>query len=154
MAPYALRKAVQADAETIKSLVTTVLSEYGLRFDGEKTDSDLHALSDHYENNGGGFYVMEDSGGIIATGAIYRLDNQRCELRKMYILHNYRGQGLGKKLLAYLLNEAKHLGFNRVELETASVLKEAIGLYQSFGFQPCQLTHLSSRCDQGMYLLL
>ena len=50
------------------------------------------------------------------------------------------------------LANARQRGFVRVALETASVLKEAIALYEGYGFVPCQPDHLSPRCDQA-YLL-
>ena len=75
-----------------------------------------------------------------------------CELRKMYLAQSVRGVGLGKKMLHRLLAEAKKLGFQQVTLETASVLKNAIILYQGAGFLPYQPDHLSSRCDQAYKL--
>jgi putative acetyltransferase len=50
------------------------------------------------------------------------------------------------------LARAKQLGFAKITLETASVLKEAIRLYTSYGFKPCQPDHLSCRCDQAYML--
>jgi len=47
---------------------------------------------------------------------------------------------------------AKEIGFRRIVLETASVLKEATALYRRYGFQPYQAPHLSQRCD-GAYVL-
>ena len=39
-------------------------------------------------------------------------------------------------------------------LETASVLKEAIALYESYGFVEYEPDHLSARCDQAYFLQL
>jgi len=75
-----------------------------------------------------------------------------CELRKMYLHRDYRGKGLGRGLLEHALAEARRLGFKRVTLETASVLKEAIRLYESYGFKPYRPAHLSCRCDQAYSL--
>lgn len=52
------------------------------------------------------------------------------------------------------LTGAKDLGFKRVTLETASVLKEAIALYKRYGFVPCQSHHLSPRCNLAYLLTL
>ena len=49
----------------------------------------------------------------------------------MYLHKSQRGRGLGKFLLDSALAQARELGFTRVTLETASVLKEAIALYES-----------------------
>ena len=72
----------------------------------------------------------------------------------MYLHRDYRGKGHGKRLLEHALAEGRRLGFKRVTLETASVLKEAIRLYEAYGFQPCRPTHLSCRCDQAYSLNL
>jgi putative acetyltransferase len=72
----------------------------------------------------------------------------------MYLAESVRGVGLGKKMLHLLLAEAKKLGFQQVTLETASVLKAAIILYQSAGFLSYQPDHLSTRCDQAYKLEL
>jgi putative acetyltransferase len=70
----------------------------------------------------------------------------------MYLSQKVRGQGQGRRLLEYALAQAKEIGFRRVVLEMASVLKEAIALYQLYGFRPYEAPHLSQRCD-GAYVL-
>ena len=70
----------------------------------------------------------------------------------MYLSPTQRGKGLGKIMLDRALQKARALNFNRVELETASVLKEAIGLYQKRGFKPITGRHLATRCDQAFEL--
>ena len=77
-----------------------------------------------------------------------------CELRKMYLHRDYRGKGHGKRLLEHALAEARRLGFKTITLETASVLTEAILLYERYGFHPYQPPHLSPRCDQAYILEL
>ena len=59
-------------------------------------------------------------------------------------------QQLAEKALA----EARRLGFGRIILETASVLKEAIDLYKKYGFQPYHASHCAARCDQTYELSL
>ena len=53
----------------------------------------------------------------------------------MYFRPAVRGLGLGKALLSRNLARARDAGFDAVTLETATVLKSAIGLYQRFGFE-------------------
>jgi putative acetyltransferase len=52
------------------------------------------------------------------------------ELRKMYLLPQARGQGLGRYLLNTMEAAIGQRGFTDIWLETASVLKEAVGLYE------------------------
>ena len=144
-----IREAKNSDSESIKGVVFEVLKEYGLHPDPGSTDKDLDAIEHHYGEKGGYFGVIEQEGDIVATVGIYKLSSEVCELRKMYALPSQRGKGLGRKLMAFSLVKAKELGFNRIVLETASTLVEAIALYKKYGFSEYKPKHLSPRCDQA-----
>jgi putative acetyltransferase len=150
-----LRLADNKDCGEVTELVYGVLREYGLKPDPGATDIDLKDIEQSYFERGGVFYVLEEKdGSIIASYGLYLIDEQTCELRKMYLLNAYRGKGLGKLLLEDALAKARQIGFKRMTLETASVLKEAISLYKSYGFEEFEPEHMSSRCDQAFELEL
>jgi len=150
-----LRRASNKDREEVTRLVYGVLKEYGLEPDPGATDADLADIERSYFAPGGAFFVLTDQDGlIIGAYGLYLIENQTCELRKMYLHKSHRGKGLGKLLLDSALVEAKKLGFRRMTLETASVLKEAIALYESYGFVEYEPDHLSTRCDQAYFLQL
>ena len=150
-----LRQASNKDCEAIIDLVYGVLEEYGLKPDPAATDADLDNIEQSYFERGGAFFVLEDrSDSIIGAYGLYPLEKQTCELRKMYLHKDHRGKGLGKLLLDSALAQARELGFTRVALETASVLKEAIALYESYGFEKYRPDHMSERCDQAYVLVL
>jgi len=139
----------------VTNLVFSILAEYGLKPDPRATDTDLSDIEHFYFRRGGTFYVLEEEDGpIIGAYGLYPVDKETCELRKMYLHRAYRGKGWGKFLLEHALLQARQLHFTRVTLETASVLKEAIGLYKSYGFVEYEPEHLSSRCDQAYVLNL
>ncbi|MBC8468183.1 MAG: GNAT family N-acetyltransferase [Planctomycetes bacterium] len=150
-----LRLANNSDCGKVTELVYGVLREYGLKPDPGATDVDLKDIEQSYFERGGAFYVLEEAGGtIIGAYGLYPVDKTTCELRKMYLHGSYRGKGLGKLLLEDALSKAGQIGFKRMTLETASVLKEAISLYKSYGFVEYEPEHLSSRCDQAFMLEL
>ena len=118
-----------------------------------ETDLDIQDIEKHYALNGGSFDVLLDSEGeIVGTVGVYRISPTVCELRKMYLVPSQRGQGKGKLLLEHGLSRAKEFGYARIILETASVLKEAISLYEKYGFKEYEADHVSGRCDQTYYL--
>ena len=148
-----LRPANNKDCGKITELVCSVLKEYNLRPDPVVTDADIKDIEHSYFERGGTFYVLEEKdGSIVGAYGLYRVEKQTCELRKMYLHSAYRSKGFGKFLMGSALSEARQLGFKTMILETASVLKEAISLYKSYGFVEYEPEHLSSRCDQA-YLL-
>jgi putative acetyltransferase len=150
-----LRSATNEDREGLKNLVFGVLREFGLEPDTSTTDADLDDIEGGYIRRGGMFEVIEQDGRLpVGSVGIYPLDAQNCELRKMYLAASMRGRGLGKLLLERALNFAREAGFRSVMLETASVLKDAIALYERYGFRPVESAHLASRADQAFILYL
>jgi molybdate transport system substrate-binding protein len=151
----AIRRAATADAEAARHHVFGVLAEYGLKPEPGGADADLLDLDRHYFSSGGGFDVALDTQGrIVACCGLKPMADGACELRKMYVRREIRGQGVGRRLLDRALAGARARGFARVELETASVLKEAIALYRKAGFTPRTGTIATCRCDQAYVLAL
>jgi putative acetyltransferase len=147
------RRATNKDSDLVRNLIFEILNEYKLKTDPQKTDSDISDIDTNYNNNNGAFEIFEDDlGNPLATVGLFRMDKETCELRKMYLIKSQRGKGYGKLILKHALENAKKLGYKKVVLETASVLKEAIELYKRFGFKPYCAEHLSERCDQAYFL--
>jgi GNAT superfamily N-acetyltransferase len=59
------------------------------------------------------------------------------EIGKMAVAEEYRGRGVGRKLLACVIGHARQIGARRLYLETSTKLPNAIHIYESEGF-----THL------------
>lgn len=152
---HRLRRALPADLAAIRTIVQDVLAEYGLSADPQGTDSDLADLEKSYFSPGGTFEVaVAPDGSIAGCCGVMSLGSRTCELRKMYLVKGSRRLGLGGRLLQRALAFAKGRGFQRMELETASVLKDAIALYSGAGFKPMARAHMARRCDQAFGLEL
>ena len=149
-----IRSATNGDREAIEDLVFGILKTYHLALDREGTDSDLSDIEANYLLRGGVFEVIENEfGKVVGTVGLYPLDETTIELRKMYFDPSIRGRGLGKELLAKMIEKARNLGYLRVYLETASVLEQAVHIYEKAGFRPVDIKH-TPRCDQGYILEL
>ena len=150
-----IRAATNADCDRVIALVSGVLSEFNLPFDLESKDSDLKDLEESYLRSGGIFEVLEDRDeNLLGTYGLFRLDTETCELRKMYFVPEIRGLGLGRRVLERAVDHARGLGYQRIVLETISVLKDAIRLYTRFGFAPVEGAQVSARVDQAYMLQL
>ncbi len=150
-----IRTATNADCDRVALLVSGVLSEFHLPFDLESKDSDLNDLEENYLRSGGVFELLEDrSGKLLGTYGLFRLDNETCELRKMYFVPEIRGLGLGRLALERAVDHARRLGYRKIVLETISVLQDAIRLYARFGFVPIEGAEISARVDQAYMLKL
>lgn len=143
------------DADAVRRLVSAVLVEYGLAPDPAGTDADLVDPLGTYTSVGGHFWVVEDPDGlVVGTCGLYPVEEGVVELRKMYLAPSLRGRGWGRRLLEHALDTARADGCTRVELETASVLTEAIALYKKYGFERRTTAPEVPRCDQAWTLVL
>jgi GNAT superfamily N-acetyltransferase len=151
-----IRRALRTDETAIRALVFDILSrEYSITPEPEGTDRDLFDLDAHYFSRGGMFdAAIDPDGTLVACCGTFATNEQACELRKMYVRRDRRGRGLGQRLLDRAIAYARGRGFERVELETASVLKEAMAMYEKAGFirQP-HPPHVR-RCDRAYTLEL
>jgi len=145
-----LRDYRKGDEVHVFKLMEEVLAIYGLKINPEVTDKDISNIQRNYIDRKGYFAIIEDKGNVVGSYGIFRLSDDVCELRKMYLKSQYQGRGLGKLMMEDALIKAKELGFKKMVLETNSVLKEAIGLYRKYGFKKFTSEHLSDRCDCAM----
>lgn len=134
-------------------MVFGVLAEFGLKPDPSTTDSDLQNIELSYIASGGMFDVLMDGAGrVVGSVGLFPVSSSICELRKMYLATTVRGFGYGRRLLEHALDCARELGFGRVVLETASVLSEAVALYERYDFRRYTPEHLAPRCDAAYFL--
>ena len=95
----------------------------------------LH-LEAKYGPPGGRLYLlMTAEGEAVGTGALRRLDDGTCELKRLYVRPPFRGQGLAEETVRRLLDDARHLGYRRMVLDTFPFLEGAIRLYRKLGFR-------------------
>jgi len=146
---YCIRSWESRDRKAAAAVIRFVLEEYGLPWEPEGADRDVLDIETCYQAVGGEFWVVECQGIIVGTAAYYPVDrgDQAVEIRKMYLLPAVRGQGLGRYLLQVLEQAIADRGFQSIWVETASVLVEAIGLYESSGYQPATGVE-TARCDR------
>lgn len=152
---YTLRPATNADCPAVQLVVIGVLAEYDLQTDFATTDADLFDLEAYYFSKGGCFdVVVTDAGEVVACVGLQPQGAGITELRKMYLLPEHRGLGIGRALLNHAIKNARDSGFVEIRLETASVLKEAVAMYEREGFQRYEPEHRSARCDAAYRFLL
>ena len=137
---FSIRPWKAQDRDAVASIISSTLQEYGLLFDDEGADKDAVQVETFYENNGGEFYVVTTGSTIVGSGGFLPAkceggNVKAVEIRKMYLDRRWRGNGLGKRLLAFLEKRVRTRGYSVALVETANVLKEACGLYVACGYR-------------------
>jgi GNAT superfamily N-acetyltransferase len=121
-----------------------VQAEYHERY-GDGGDATSLAPSDFDPPNGVYLIAYDDQDRPVATGGWRSQDrngegNQDgdAELKRMFVIGAMRGRGLARRMLAALEEDARAAGRVRMVLETGIEQPEAIGLYTSSGYDPCE----------------
>lgn len=145
---FLIRDWHKSDRDQAAQVINKVLREYGLPWQPTEADRDVIEVEQAYLQAGGEFWVVEFQADIVGTAAYYPIKrgDLAVEIRKMYLLPQVRGKGLGKYLLQQLETAIAQKGFRTIWLETASILKEAVILYEKNGYQPASGVE-TARCD-------
>ncbi|MCX5962497.1 MAG: GNAT family N-acetyltransferase [Cyanobacteria bacterium] len=144
---FVVRSWQSGDRVSAAAVIETVLAEYGLGWEPEGADADVLKVEECYRD--GEFWVVELNGGVVGTAAYYPIDRAEnaVEIRKMYLLPIARGKGLGRFLLNALEAVMIQKGFAEIWIETASVLREAVILYERSGYEAATGVE-TERCDR------
>ncbi len=140
------------DRTPATNVIKTVLAEHGLGWEvncGGCSDQDAVEVEKYYLQAGGEFWVIERAGKIVGTGGYHPISRGQnaVEIRKMYLLPEARGYGLGRLLLSQLEQAAAKRGFEEAWVETATALKEAVSLYEKNGYE-AESGVETERCDR------
>jgi GNAT superfamily N-acetyltransferase len=83
---------------------------------------------------GGTFLVGSRDGAPVCCGGVKRLDERACEIKRMYVAPQARGQGVARVLLGALEAAARELGYAVARLDTGPDQPHARALYESTGY--------------------
>lgn len=130
-----IRPTRKEDTPLIHSLIRNIYATYGYSFHVEREEPHLIEPGDYFRASGGEFWVVEEDGAIVATGAVllHRPTNQG-ELRTLYVDPRHRRQGEGRRLTQSAIDHARAAGCSGMFLWSDTLFVEAHRLYESLGF--------------------
>lgn len=135
---YKIQAITQQHDVRICEIIKAVGREYGAIGEGfGPSDDEVNAMSLHYQDDSASCYLIASVAGNIVGGcgiAPFNGSNTVCELRKLFLLPQSRGAGIGKKLTESCLEYAKKRGYTKCYLDTLSNMTSAIALYEKLDF--------------------
>ena len=133
MTSIQLRPYQPEDATAFRELNEAWITKY---FGLEEHDREMLGDPDGYViQQGGHIFLAFVEERAIGCCALIAMKPGVFEVAKMAVDERYRGRGVGRKVLAYTIEEARALGATLLYLETNHKLANAIHLYESQGFQ-------------------
>jgi len=101
--------------------------------------NDMDDVQTNYFEAGGTFLVVLNGEQVIGSGALRRLGDKTAELKRMWLLEQYQGYGIGYQLISQLIDFARQSEYDRIRLQTSPKQIRALGFYRKVGFYeiPC-----------------
>ena len=154
---FKINKITTQQDQAICSVIKQVGLEYGVLGDGfGPADAEVLCMSGSYQEKDGSIYLIATLADRVVGGAGiagFNGSQKICELRKLFLLPESRGMGIGRALAKKCLDYASSKGYQQCYLDTLATMTAAISLYEKLGFvhlqQPLDGT-IHGGCDVWM----
>ncbi len=120
---------------TARSLVEQYAWSLAFDLDFQDFAGELKNLPGDYAPPGGCIFLARDNDRIIGCAALRKLEETICEMKRLYVVPEARGRGVGRMLAESVIARAKQLGYARMRLDTLSSMPTANHLYSILGFR-------------------
>jgi ribosomal protein S18 acetylase RimI-like enzyme len=121
-----IRPAQAQDAERVRALLREYAAGLGVDLSFQDFEAELADPLGFYE------LVLLAEGGCVA---LRRIDVESCEMKRLYVRSEARGDGMGRRLAEAVIAEARARGYRRMLLDTLPSMAAARALYASLGFR-------------------
>ena len=99
-------------------------------------ERELAKLPGDYAQPAGRLLLAYEESQLAGCVALRRIDERICEMKRLFLRTEFRGHGLGRRLIETIIHEAKRIGYERMRLDTLPPkMNDAIDLYRSYGFK-------------------
>ena len=100
----------------------------------QNIDDELNNFPQKYKEPEGTFIIAKTNNIIIGCVGIRKMENKICEMKRLFVNDNYKGKGIGKKLVEKIIEEAKIKNYKKIRLDTLNTMKTALDIYYKNGF--------------------
>ncbi|MBG6206170.1 ribosomal protein S18 acetylase RimI-like enzyme [Labrenzia sp. EL_126] len=125
------------DLEAVKVLFRAYVDWLDIDLSYQGFEEELAGMPGKYAPPKGALFVAKDSGGnILGCVGLRAFDEDgRCEMKRLYVLPDGRGKGVGAALVSRILETAVEAGYREMLLDTLPTMTGAIKLYKAAGFE-------------------
>ena len=131
---------IQAESAEHVTYARELFKEYaaalGINLCFQNFDQELAELPGAYAPPDGRLLFALHGNKIAGCIALRKIGDEACEMKRLYVRPEFRGQQIGRALVERLIREAREIGYMRMRLDTLPAkMDEAIALYRSLGFR-------------------
>jgi putative acetyltransferase len=150
--PTLHRATTDADLDAARQLFREYAENLDFDLDFQDFEQELNALPGPYAPPSGAILLAVVNDEPVGVVAVQPLDEDGvCEMKRLYVRPDHRGDGIGRALAASILNVARDLGYTTMRLDTVASMTAARTLYRSLGFEECE-AYYDNPLDGAVYM--
>jgi ribosomal protein S18 acetylase RimI-like enzyme len=100
----------------------------------QNIDEELNNFPHKYAEPDGTFILAKENNLAVGCVGFRKIDAGICEMKRLFVKDEYKGMGIGKKLVELIIEDGKNKGYKKMRLDTLNTFKAAISLYNKNGF--------------------
>lgn len=150
---YSEKEAIQELFQDYTNMLVQHDPSFQAYLDLQHYEDELLHLEETYGLPNGRLYLIEVDGNAAGCIGCKKLDATSCELKRLYVKPQYRGQHLAQKLLDQIIADAKTIGYQMMYLDTLPFLTQALHLYETYGFVKTD-AYNNSPMDNSIFMKL
>lgn len=131
---YTIREATISEMGFVKSLFLEYAAGLGIDLCFQGFEKELETLPFPYNSPSGTILLAFCDDRPIGVVALKKWENSCCEMKRLYVVPEYRKDKVGEQLASKLLDLAKEMGYTSMKLDTLERLIPAVKLYRRLGF--------------------
>ena len=121
--------------ESVRQLFREYEAWLGLDLCFQGFEDELRNLPGRYSTPDGRLFLASVDENLAGCIALRKLEDDICEMKRLYRRDGFRGIGLGNTMIEKLIEEARAIGYSKMRLDTyPPKMGKAVKLYESHGF--------------------
>jgi ribosomal protein S18 acetylase RimI-like enzyme len=146
-------KKLETDEEIIaaKNLILEYIQWLDQDLCYQNINDELNNFPEKYKEPEGAFIIAKDNSNIVGCVGIRKIENNICEMKRLFVNDNYKGKGIGKRLVEIIIEEAKNKNYKKIRLDTLGTMESALKIYYKNGFNKIE-PYYNNPGDNVIYL--